>query len=155
MKARHSIVSPCEVPALGRYVDDIDFACGITREFLSTVSIEKKARDITKALSEAVKQLPDDAESIIHVACETMEGALVEERRSEKVLERIQGFVSGKPVAEVRLHRIHAHSRSELFFELDERVDHFRTEWAPRDTHVPEHVCLPDDGLLIDGNPWD
>lgn len=155
MKARHSIVSPCEVPALGRYVDDIAFASGITREFLSAASIEKKARDITKALSEAVKQLPDDGESIIHVACETMEGALVEERRSQKVLERIQSFVAGKPVAEVRLHRIHAHSRSDLLFELDERVDHFRAGWARRDPHVPEHVFLPEGSSLIDGNPWD
>ena len=80
---------------------------------------------------------------------------MVEERRTQKVLQRIQDFIAGKPVAEVRLHRIHAHSRTDLLFEIDERVDHFRTDWAPVDPNVPEHVFLPDESTRVDGNPWD
>jgi hypothetical protein len=153
--AHHQIARTCEVPALGRYVDDLGFACGITRVFDSPESIDKKAKDITKLLSKAVDQVPRHGQSIIHIACETMEGAAVEERRTEKVRLNIPQFMSDKPVAEVRFHRIHAHSRPDMLFEIDERVDRFRTDWAVIDRNIPEQVCVGVEPDAIDGNPWD
>lgn len=155
MAARCSQVQGCDSPILGKFIDEIGFAAGITREFDSPISIEKKARDITKMLSAAVAQVPGDVPSIIHVAAETMEGAAVEERRTEKVLEKVASFLTDKPVAEVRFHRIHAHSRVDMLFEIDERVDRFVAAGVAPRNNTPQHVFMAKGSRRFPGNPWD
>jgi hypothetical protein len=59
--AKTSHVVDCEVPVLGSYIDKIAWACGFTRDFDSPASLDKKAKDITKHLSEAVKQVPNSS----------------------------------------------------------------------------------------------
>jgi hypothetical protein len=143
----------CDVPELGSYVDEIGFACGFTRTFDAEVSVDKKARDVTKLLSQAVKQVPSDRPSIIHIAAETMEGTAVELRRTEKVMERVPGFTTGKPVAAVRFHRLQGHQRPDILYEFDETVDTFLLQ--PTDlTGMPTMVVAPPDTLLRQGSHW-
>lgn len=147
-------VAGCEVPVLGTYVDEVGFACGFTREFDSEMSIDKKARDVTKLLSEAVKQVPADKPSIIHIAAETMEGVAVERRRTEKVMRKVPEFITGKPVVGVRFHRLQSHQRTNLLYEMDETVDKFQPDVIDL-SHIPSTVVVPPDTPLRRGSHWE
>lgn len=149
-----SQVVDCEVPVLGTYIDDIAFACGFTREFDSPTSIDKKARDITKLLSKAVEQVPDDKPSIIHIAAETMDGLDVERRRTEKVFAQIPTFITGKPVIAVRFHRLQGHQRVDKLFEIDETIDTFQLDGA-RLEDIPNNVLVPIDTPMNRGSHWE
>lgn len=144
----------CDVPALGAYVDDISFACGMTRQFDSDISIDKKAKDIIKSLSKAVKQVPDDKPSIIHIAAETMEGAAVEMRRTEKLLKLIPEFITGKPVLGVHFHRLQAHQRALKLFEIDETVDKYWTDGISLRA-VPKSAVVPAGSPMAGGTHWE
>ncbi|MFT0533387.1 hypothetical protein ACMHYJ_11255 [Castellaniella hirudinis] len=147
-------VNGCDVPELGMYVEDVLFACGFTRNFDSEMSIEKKAKDIKKLLSDAVKQVPRDKPSIIHLAAETMEGADVERRRTEKLLVGMPDFDFGDaPVALVRFHRLHAHQRASILFELDETVDDLRVQGIVP-SQVPRTVVAPQNSPMQHGAHW-
>lgn len=148
-------VNGCEVPALGMYIEEVAFACGFTREFDSEISIDKKAKDIKKLLSEAVKQVPRDKPSIIHVAAETMESVDVERRRTQKLIAGMPSFdFAGAPVALVRFHRLHAHQRASKLFELDETVDTFHSNAADL-VHIPRMVVAPPETQLRQGTHWE
>ena len=99
---RHTQLIDCAAPVLGSFVDDVGWVAGITRVIDSEIALDKKARDIKKLLADAVKQVPGDKPSIIHIAAETLEGQEVERRRTRKVMESIPGFVTEKPVKIVR-----------------------------------------------------
>jgi hypothetical protein len=144
----------CEAPILASYIDEINWACGITRKFDSEVSINKKAKDITKLLSEAVKQVPDDKPSIIHIAAETLEGRDVEIRRTEKVMEKIPKFITNKPVLGVRFHRFQANSRANMLFEFDETIEKFQVNGVVmRD--IPLQVVVPEHAEIVKGCHWE
>lgn len=143
----------CDVPVLGTYIDDVAYASGFTREVDAEASIDKKAKDITKLLSKAVKQVPADRPSIIHVAAETMEGAATERRRTEKVMARVPAFITEKPVVAVRFHRLLGNQRSDLMFEMDETVDQFQIDGVDL-TAVPHTVVVPSSTQMRSGSHW-
>lgn len=150
-----SHVNGCEAPSLGIYVENVGFACGFTRAFDSEISIEKKARDIRKLLSEAVAQVPADQPSIIHLAAETMEGKDVERRRNEKLAASMPGFnFNGAQVQLVRFHRLQAHQRADIAFELDETVDDLFAVTGRR-PDVPRMVVAPQGTAMKRGAHWD
>ncbi|MFA6011700.1 MAG: hypothetical protein WC799_17050 [Desulfobacteraceae bacterium] len=144
----------CEIPILGSYIESIDWACGITRKFDSEVSINKKARDITKLLSDAVKQVPQYKPSIIHIAAETLEGRDVELRRTEKVMLKIPSFVTEKPVVAVRFHRFQSNSRINLLYEFDETVEKFQIDGIILED-IPTQVVVPEHVKKVDGRHWE
>lgn len=90
---KSSVLVDSEAPVLATYIDDVAWGCGFTRNFDSEVSLAKKAKDITKHLSDAVKQLPADRPAIIHIAAETMEGSDVEVLRTERFFSTIKDFI--------------------------------------------------------------
>lgn len=147
-------VIDCEVPVLGSYIEDIDWACGITRKFDSEISINKKARDITKLLSKAVRQVPQDKPSIIHIAAETLEGKDVELRRTEKVMSKIPSFVTDKPVLGVRFHRFQSNSRKNMLYEFDETVENFQDDRVLLE-EIPWRVVVPDHVEGLNGRHWE
>lgn len=149
-----SQVVDCEAPVLGTYIEDIGFACGFTRGFDSAVSIDKKARDITKLLSKAVEQVPDDKPSIIHIAAETMEGIEVERRRTEKIFSQIPAFITNKPVLAIRFHRLQGHQRVEKLYEMDETVDKFQIDGV-RLRDIPPCVVVPAGTAMQRGSHWE
>lgn len=152
---KRSHVKGCEVSELGMYVDEVAFACGFTRDFDSETSIDKKAKDIRKLLSDAVKQVPRDKPSIIHLAAETMEGADVERRRTAKLMVGMPTFdFDGAPVALVRLHRLHSHQRAQMLFELDETVDNLHRNLIDL-SQIPASVVVSPDTPMRHGAHWD
>lgn len=143
-----------EAAVLGTYIEQVEWACGFTREIDAPASIEKKARDIKNLLAAAVKQVPSDACSVIHIAAETLEGRDVERRRTEKVKESIPTFVTDKPVLAVRFHRLQGNSSTDLLFEFDETVETFALDGVRLD-ELPVGVVIPDDVEMRDGSHWE
>lgn len=152
--ARISEVVDCPAGVLGRYIEDISWACGFTREFDSPLSIEKKSKDLVKQISDAAKQLPKDAPSVIHVALETSEGPEVERARTAKLLEKIPAFKVEKPVMAIRVHRIQANACIDKLWEFDETVEKFQAGPAP-DALLPTNVIVPDHADFKDGSHWE
>jgi Holliday junction resolvase len=149
-----SHVVDCEVPALGTYVEEVGWACGFTRDFDSDVSVHKKARDILTRLANAVKQLPKDKPSIIHIAAETLEGKDVERRRTEKVMNSIKSFITDKPLLGIRFHRFQANQCVDKLYEFDETVETFQADGVDL-KDIPENVVTPNDAILQDGQHWE
>lgn len=152
--AKQSHVADCEVSVLGSYIEEIDWACGFTRDFDSDISLDKKAKDVTKQLADAVKQVPDDKPSIIHIAAETMEGKDVERLRTEKVMESIPSFITDKPVLAVRFHRLQANQTIDKLWEFDETVERFQIDGALLDD-IPRNVVVPDGTEMKSGSHWE
>lgn len=154
MSARVGQVADCEAPALAGYVEDMEWACGMTRTFAAEASIEKKARDVKNLLADAVKQVPQDMPSIIHIAVETLEGRDVEIRRTEKVMTSIPSFITDRPVAAVRLHRFQPNQTTDKLWEFDETVEFFQRDGVNlRD--IPDTVVLPLNTEQRNGYHWE
>jgi hypothetical protein len=161
---RRGILEGCP-PSIGTYVDDLSFICGFSRKFDSLTGNDKKAKDIIKLLSDAVRQVNSFTPSIIHIAAETFEGAEVERIRTEKIKSRVEAFNFGegderKRVALVKVHRFQTHQRLAMAFEADESIDSFPFPEAgalPEDLlHVPTNVLAPADTPLHRGvYHWD
>ncbi len=153
--AKISQVVGCEAAVLGSYVDEIDWACGFTRDFDSEVSLDKKAKDVTKHLSEATKQVPSDKPSIIHIAVETLEGKQVERIRTSKVMAKIPDFILDKPVLGVRLHRFQANQTINDLWTFDETVERFQIDDLPLDDLIPLNVVVPRSTEMRSGSHWE
>lgn len=153
-KIRTSQLIGCEIPALGGYIDEINWAAGFTRWFESDASIDKKAKDVIHHIIEAVEQLPTDTPSIIHVAVETMEGADIERLRTQKIFASIPEMVVDKPIAGIRVHRFQAHQTIEKLWEFDETVDSFNGHQFPLD-NIPKTVVVPENGVLQKVGHWE
>jgi hypothetical protein len=147
-------VNGCDAPMLGAYVEQMEWACGFTRDFDSEISLNKKAKDITSLLAEAISQIPEDKPSIIHIAAETLEGAEVERIRTEKVIESMNKLDPGKPLLSVRFHRLQANQSTDKLWEMDETVQKFQPDDLP-DAWFVECAVLPDSTEIRDGAHWD
>jgi hypothetical protein len=152
--AKRSHVMECEVPEFGSYIDEISWASGITRQFDSDASIEKKARDVRNLLADAVKQVPHDHPSVIHIAAETMEGQAVERRRTEKILKSLPAFLMDKPVLGVRLHLFQAHQVVDKLYEFDETVEKFQADGVDL-SDIPSRVVIPNSLPMVSGRHWE
>ncbi|EAC1482973.1 hypothetical protein [Escherichia coli] len=61
-------------------------------ECIAEESINKKAKDIKTHLSKAVRQVPDNTPTIVHISYETLHGPVVEIERARKIAESINNF---------------------------------------------------------------
>jgi hypothetical protein len=74
------------------FIDDLDLAVVARWSSLSETAIDRKARDIQAKLVEANKQLPPDIPGVIHIGFEALSGDVVEQRRYEKIIDRVRNF---------------------------------------------------------------
>jgi len=154
MVANVSHYVECDSSLLNTYITDIAWACGITRYFDSDISIDKKARDITKQLSDAVNQVPYDKPSIIHIAAETLEGKEIEIKRTEKVMSTIPDFITDKPVVGVRFHRFQSNQTTDQLFLFDETVNKFQVDGIDL-SDIPESAVVVSDVEMKEGSHWE
>jgi hypothetical protein len=146
----------CDAPILGTYIQEMGWASGFTRDFDSTASLDKKAKDITSILAEAVLQVPSEKPSIIHIAAETMEGSTVEKLRTQKVMNSIPSFISGKPVLAVRFHRFQPNQTTDKLWEFDETVERFQVDWLEMlGLDLPVSVVIPSNLVMQSGSHWE
>lgn len=114
-------------------------------ECISDTSIDKKAKDVKKLLTKAVNQAPDDGNTIVHIAYETLHGPLVEFERHNKIVNSLNTFdYKSKSVRAIFCHA------------LQPSVGPEDSEWAEttirfgREGTIPSNI-LPHD-LLLDEN---
>lgn len=149
-----SQVVDCDVRVLSTYIDGIDWACGFTREFDGQESINKKAKNVTKLLSKAIEQVPDDRPSIIHIAAETLEGKEVELLRTQKVFSKIPNLIVNKPVIAIQFHRFQGNQTIDKLWEFDETVDKFKVDGLPW-LDIPNNVVAPISTEMREGSHWE
>lgn len=144
---------PSENP---RFVDHCDLAILLRWESRSPASIDWKARDIMKRLSEATKQLPENTPSIVHVGFEAVDGDFVEKARYEKILETTRHFDPGtKQLEYVYCHYFVPESPPDENWAYDET-----TQWCgirPNGPHPLGHssfLVIPDDAKSRRGTHW-
>jgi hypothetical protein len=153
-KVKTSQLIGCEIPSLGGYIDEIDWAAGFTRWFKSEASIDKKAKDVIHHIKEAVEQLPANNPSIIHVALETMEGVDIERLRTKKIFASIPEMIVDKPIVGIRVQRFQAQQTIDKLWEFDETVDSFNGVKFPLDD-IPKTVVVPEDEDLQKAAHWE
>lgn len=97
-------IAPTAVSALGPddglhacnvFVDGIRLAFSAKWACIAPESIDAKAKDVTKTLSKAVRQLPASGISCIHIGYETLDGPIVEFARHNKITEIVNNFNFG------------------------------------------------------------
>lgn len=96
-------------------------------------SIEKKAKDVKKLLSKAVKQAPEGLPTIVHIAYETLHGPHIEFRRAAKIESSLRDFdCNGKNICAIYCHAIQP-SISETDWEIAETTTRYgRNGFSPQ-----------------------
>lgn len=77
------------------YLAECDTGTVFDWDSRSIGSVDGKARDVLKRLSDATKQLPDGRSCIVHIGLEAVDGMDVERARYEKVINSIGNFDPG------------------------------------------------------------
>lgn len=125
-----------------RYVDHCDRAIVLHWESVSDASIDGKARDIKKKLSEATLQLPDGRPCVVHIGFEAVEGDRVERVRYEKILATARQFdPERKKLEYVYCHYLVPESPPDQSWAFDET-----TQWC---AVRPEHRRPLDNDFLV------
>ena len=142
LEAKRSTIAGCENLPSAHWVEEITWATGCTRACDASLSIAAKARDIKKLLVDAVRQVPKDKPSIIHIAIETLEGRDVDHRRAERIRSSLANFKVDRPVAALFLHSIQCNEVIDKPWEVDETVDWY---YGPDGeiSNIPKWVLLP------------
>lgn len=145
--------SACNIPLLDAYVDDIKWACGFTRNLCSPESIKSKARNFKKLLVDAIKQLPDGKDSVVHIAAETLDGSEVERFRTTQVFDMLSTFNTHGKIGAVMFHRFQSHLSIERLWDFDETVDKFNTNNFVL-SEIPSRVVVPNEEEMREGWHW-
>lgn len=116
-----------------RLMDDCTFACVLAWRTTHPDSIDNKARDITKKLSEAMEQLPEGTPSLVHIGFEAVEGDVVEKLRYQKILLTARAFDPGtKDLRYVCCHYLVPESPPDQAWAYDET-----TQWCATRANAP------------------
>ena len=131
------------------------FCTGINSGFcarwvcFSEESIEKKAKDIKTHLSKAIRQVPDNEPTVVHISYETLHGPIIEFTRAKKIAESIDDFdCGGKDIRAIYCHAIQP-SVSEEDWEIAETTIRFgKNGYEP--TNILSHdLLLDEEGTVI------
>lgn len=103
------------------YIEECDRGTVCNWRSISSASIDSKARDVLKRVSEACAQLPVGRPSIIHIGLEAVEGDEVERARHAKVMNSLKAFdPQGKDLEYVYVHWFAPESPPDRLFAFDE-----------------------------------
>lgn len=118
-------------------------------ECIAEESIEKKAKDIKTHLSKAIRQVPDNEPTVVHISYETLHGPFIEFKRAEKIAASIDSLDCGaKDVRAIYCHAIQP-STSEEDWEIAETTLRFgKNGYEP--TNILSHdMLLDEEGTII------
>lgn len=142
IEARGGRVKGCENAPSGHWIEEIRWASGCTWACNAPESVAAKARDIKRLLVDAVRQVPSDQPSIIHIGIETLEGRQVDNLRAVKIRALLTDFKVDRPVSAVFVHSIQCNGVKDKIWEVDETVDwYFGPEGVAPD--LPKWILLP------------
>jgi hypothetical protein len=145
-----------ESRANNKYLTTLDFAACAFWHCDAERSIEKKARDIRGHLAEAVKQLPEDKKSVIHVGLETLDGVLVEAERYKRIFNTVTNFDnSGKDLRWIYCHLFQSYSSPNQDWVFDETVYYFNhMNFETEQPLIYSGVMASDQDTSLDGVHW-
>lgn len=83
-------------PTRPSYIEDIQFASGVTWDCDAEEAVTKKARHIKRHVARATEQIPEDEIGIIHVGLESHDGPIVESKRFARNEEALKEFDSNE-----------------------------------------------------------
>lgn len=142
VEAKGGRVKACDQVPFNHWIDELRWAAGCTWTCDAPLSVAAKARDIKRLLVDAVRQVPPDHPSIIHIAVETSEGREVDRLRAERIRSMLATFKVDRPVAALFVHSIQCNSVSDKPWEVDETVDWY---FGPAGVipELPRWILLP------------
>ena len=126
-----------------KYIDEITFAAGIHWECDAKASYIKKARDIRRHLSEALRQVPREEPSIIHIGLDTIDGQNVEKLRYDKILQTIFRFNTlGINLQWIFCHLFDPHVPIDKNWDFGETVHYFQKEHSLLKNPLPKMLLV-------------
>lgn len=138
-----------------KYLMTMDFAACAFWHCDAESSIDKKARDIRKRLGEAVKQLPENKNSVIHVGLETLDGVLVESERYRRIFNTAQNFDnSGKSLRWIYCHLFQSYAPPDQDWVFDETVHYFSHRDIGNEQPLNHHLVMTSIGDSYNGIHW-
>ena len=118
----------------GWFITNVSHVFAAKWKCVADASIEKKAKDVTKHLSKAVKQAPADARTVIHIGYETLNGPIVEVARDQKIVSTLNSFDFGdKDIACVFCHSFQSRTFPDGEYDFAETTRHRAYSLMPDD----------------------
>lgn len=139
-----------------RFLDEMAFAAGAFWDCDAKRAIARKARDIRHHLSDAVSQLPDSGKSAVHIALETLDGAVVEAERFARILRSVVSFdANGKDLQWVYCHLFQSYAPPDEVWVIDETVHRFgQSRTGGEDPLTIRSTVVPEGANLQEGVHW-
>lgn len=107
------------------FISGINSAISAKWECVASESINAKAKDVTKLLSKAIAQAPDNGTTCIHIGYETLNGSEIEIVRHAKIAETVRNFdYLGKDIHTIFFNAMQPISKID-FFECAETTTYF------------------------------
>lgn len=120
-------------------------------ECTAEISIDKKAKDVKKLLNKAVNQAPDEGQTIVHIAYETLHGPFVEFERHKKIEKSINTFdYKSKSIKAVFCHALQPSIGPEDSEWAETTIRFGREGTIPSDI-LPHDLLLDEEGTKIAG----
>lgn len=138
------------------FIDTIDFAVGAFWHCDAERAIERKARDIRGHLAEAVEQLPENGQGVIHVGLETLDGILVEAERYGRIFKTVQKFdPKNRDLCWVYCHLFQSYAPPDQAWVIDETIYYFsHTDYANEEPLHHKGTILPSKNTFDNGVHW-
>ena len=129
------------------FLNHLSFAAGAFWDCDAPAAVMAKARHVRSRLAAAIDQLPDNAKGAVHIAIETIDGAMVEEARSLRNRENVFTMHSGtKDLRWVCCHLLQFYAPPRDTWVVDETVDYFAADFQHPLTSLG---IFPSDGSSI------
>ncbi len=126
----------------GWFITEVGSVYAAKWECVADESVGKKAKDVTKHLSKAVKQAPADARTVVHIGYETLNGPLVELSRDQKIVGTLNSFEFGdKDIACVFCHSFQSRTFPDGEYDFAETTRHRAYSMTP-DEVLPERLLF-------------
>ena len=123
------VVSLGDGGGTNRFLDKLSYAAGAVWSVDAVSAISRKARDIRGRLADAVRQVPFDSRSAVHIGLETLDGAMVEIERFRRIVKSVLNFdLGGKDVRWIYCHQFQSYAPPDEVWVIDETVHKFASQ---------------------------
>lgn len=138
------------------YISEIRNCYGVFWNSISEKAINSKARDVKSFIKTAISQFDLQKRSIIHIGLETYDGALVEQRRNEKIINSVEDITESKNLDWIFLHYFQSYSSKDEDWIFDETVSSITNIIIPKYPITTKMLIVPDEDNIQNGlSHWD
>lgn len=135
------------------FIDRLSFAASAFWHCDAPKAVRAKARHVRRRVAEAIDQLPDNSKGAVHIAIETVDGAMVEEARFIRNGLNVRTIhTGGKDLRWVYCHLLQFYSPLQTFWAVDETINYFGRERP--DPLKTQGVLISDASTIEGGKHW-